>query len=153
GRDPNIEFFTWNFGDGQGTTASTDPQAQHTYAAAGTYNASVTLTNRCDQDTTLFMTVVITAPPAPPTFLQPGDFPVLCTGSLTLEATPDTNPNPANLSFLWSTGDTTRTIVVNQQAGYSVTITDNFGCSSSGNLIVADNRPVIELGPDLTLCQ
>lgn len=153
GRDPNIEYFQWTFGDGMGTSLSTDPTAQHTYASAGTYNVSVRLTNRCDMDTTLFTTVVITAPPADPTFLQPGQFPVLCTGDLTLEATPASNPDLSNLSFVWSTGDTTRTIVVNQQATYSVTILDNLGCSSNGSLLVADNRPIVALGPDLTLCQ
>ncbi len=153
GRDPNIEFYQWNFGDGQGTAASNDPAAQHLYAAAGTYTVALTLSNRCDQDTILYTTVVITAPPAPPTILQPGVFPVLCTGQLTLEATPSTNPNLSNLNFIWTTGDTTRQITVNQRGNYGVTIVDNFGCSSNGSLIIADNRPMVELGPDLTLCQ
>ena len=153
GRDPNIEFYQWNFGDGQGTAASNDPTANHIYAAAGTYNVALTLSNRCDQDTILYTTVVITAPPAPPTFLQPGDVPVLCTGQLTLEATPASNPNFSNLNFIWTTGDTTNQITVNQQGNYGVTIVDNFGCSSNGSLIIADNRPMVELGPDLTLCQ
>jgi PKD repeat protein len=153
GRDPNIEYFQWTFGDGGGTALSTDPTAQHTYASAGTYNVSVRLTNRCDMDTVLFTTVVITPPPADPTFLQPGQFPVLCTGNLALEATPASNPDLSNLSFIWSTGDTTRTIVADQQATYSVTIVDNFGCSSNGAILIADNRPIVALGPDLTLCQ
>ncbi|HEY4653792.1 MAG TPA: PKD domain-containing protein [Cyclobacteriaceae bacterium] len=153
GRDPNIEFFSWNFGDGQGTSASTDPAAQHQYANPGTYNVALTLSNRCDMDTVLFTTVVITAPPDDPTFLQPGEFPVLCDGPLTLEATPASNPDLDDLIFVWSTGDSTRTIEVNQQATYSVTIIDAAGCSSDGSILVADNRPIVELGPDLTICQ
>lgn len=145
-----IDSFQWFFGDGQG---STDQQTQHTYAAAGTYNVSLRITNRCGLDTTLTQQITITAPPAPPTFLPPGQLAVLCTGSVTLEATPATNPDLPKLSFIWSTGETTRTITVNRQANYAVTIVDTLGCSSNGSLIVADNRPIVELGPDLTLCQ
>lgn len=150
GTDPVIDMYQWFFGDGSGDTQQ---QTQHTYAAAGTYNVSLRITNRCGLDTTLFQSVTITPPPAAPTFLQPGQVPVLCTGSLVLEATPATNPNLANLSFIWSTTETTRTITVNDQAIYGVVIVDNLGCSSSGSLIVADNRPILELGPDLTVCQ
>lgn len=153
GRDPNIETYSWNFGDGQGTPFSNDPSAEHTYANAGTYQVALTLRNRCDVDTVLNTTVVITAPPDDPTFLPDGVFPVLCDGPLTLEATPATNPDVDDLIFVWSTGDSTRTIEVTQQATYSVTIIDAQGCSSSGAILIADNRPIVELGPDLTLCQ
>lgn len=149
GRDPNIETYSWNFGDGQGTPFSTDPTAQHQYAAAGTYNVSLTLRNRCDIDTVLHTTVVITAPPDSAVSVVGGLFPNLCDGPLELIAEAD----GPDLSYVWSTGETTRQIEVNRQGLYTVTITDAAGCTSTGQMPVAENRPIVDLGPDLTLCQ
>lgn len=149
GTDP-IDEFTWFFGDG---ASAVGDSASHTYAAAGIFTVSLQITNRCGLDTTITRQITITAPPAPPTFVAPGVVPVLCTGSIQLEATPATNPSLSNLSFLWTTGETTRTIIVAQQSIVGVTITDANGCFSSGNLLVADNRPIVELGEDLTICE
>lgn len=154
GTDP-IDQFQWSFGDGFGSTLA---QAEHTYPIVGVptnYLVSLRITNRCGLDTTITQTITIYPPPANPTFLPSGvPQPVLCHGPLTLEATPASNPQLPQLSFNWSTGDTTRTIVVNQQSIISVTITNRTnGCTSGGSILVADNRPVVELGPDQTLCQ
>lgn len=154
GTDP-IDRFQWSFGDGFG---STQAEAQHTYPIVGVptnYTVSLRITNRCGLDTTIFQTITIFPPPSNPTFLPAGvSQPVLCNGPLTLEALPLSNPELPQLSFNWSTGDTTRTIVVNQQSIISVTITNRLnGCTSAGSILVADNRPVVELGPNQTLCQ
>lgn len=149
GTDP-IDDLMWFFGDG---ASAPGDSVSHTYATAGNYLVSLQITNRCGLDTTITRQITITAPPAPPTFLAPGTVPVLCTGSLLLEATPATNPNLSNLSFIWTTGETTRTIVVSQQSIVGVTITDNVGCVSNGNILVADNRPIVSLGEDLTICE
>lgn len=154
GKDPSIDEFDWNFGDGTGWVPNGGPQVSHTYTAPGTYLANVIIRNKCETPVdTLTQLVTVTAPPANPTFLQPGDFPVLCAGPLTLEATPATNPSLPNLDFAWTTGETTRTITIDQQAIYGVTITDTLGCSSSGQLLIADNRPVVDLAPNQTLCE
>lgn len=150
GKDPSIDMFQWFFGDGFGASGQS---AAHLYASAGTYNVTLHITNRCGLDTMLTQKVTISNKPANPTFLPPGQQAVLCTGSVTLEATPASNPNLANLSFLWSTGEVTRTIVVNQQSQVSVTISNVAGCTSTGSIIVADNRPIFDLGADQTLCQ
>ena len=149
GRDPNIETFSWSFGDGHSTPFTNDPTAQHEYANAGSYQVALTLRNRCDIDTVLFTTVVITAPPDSTISVQDGLFPNLCDGPLTLIADAD----EPDLVYAWSTGESTRTIEVTQQAIYTVTITNAVGCTSSASILVAENRPVVELGPDLTLCQ
>lgn len=149
GRDPNIEYYSWNFGDGEGTPFDTNPTAEHEYAAAGTYQVALTLRNRCDIDTVLFTTVVITAPPDSTVSVLGGAFPTLCDGPLTILA----EANDPGLTYAWSTGDSTRQIDVDRQGIYTVTITNAAGCTSSGSMLVADNRPIVELGPDLTLCQ
>ncbi|MFN3840469.1 MAG: PKD domain-containing protein [Cyclobacteriaceae bacterium] len=154
GTDP-IDEFEWSFGDGFG---STQAEVEHTYPVTGTatnYTVALRVFNRCGLDTTLFQTITIFPPPANPTFLPSGiPQPVLCNGPLTLEATPPTNPDLADLTFLWTTGETTRTITISQQSIVGVTITNTVsGCTSNGSLLVADNRPQVELGPDQTLCQ
>ncbi len=147
----SIDEFQWSFGDGFGSDSAV---VQHTYAAAGDYIVTLRVFNRCGLDTTMTQTITIFPPPANPTFLAPGDQPVICDGLLTLEATPATNPDLPNLSFLWSTTETERTIEVSQPAIISVVITNNVsGCTSEGSILVADNRPPVNLGPDLTYCQ
>lgn len=139
-----IDQFQWFFGDGG---SSNEPSPVHLYTAPGLYTVSMRLTNRCSLDTTIVRQVRISPPPAPPTI--PGGA-VLCTGPVTLDANTGNIPG---LTYLWSNGDTTQTIVVNQQAFVGVTITDATGCSSSGQTIVSDNRPQVDLGPDLTICE
>lgn len=152
----NIDEFSWRFLQLPSNTlvgTGTGDSTSFTFTTAGDYLISLRITNRCGLDSTLTEQITIVAPPASPNFLQPGQVPVLCTGSIELEATPATNPNLTNLNFLWTTGETTRTITVSQQSIVGVTITDINGCTSNGSLLVADNRPQLELGPDLTICE
>ncbi|MCU0356774.1 MAG: PKD domain-containing protein [Cyclobacteriaceae bacterium] len=146
-----IDIFLWSFGDGIGSDSAV---VSHTYLAAQDYVVTLNVSNRCGLDTTLIQTITIFPPPANPSFLLPGQFPVICDGPLTLEATPATNPDLPDLTFLWSTQETTRTITVEQTSLVRVTITNTVsGCTSNGALIVADNRPQVDLGPDRTVCQ
>ncbi|MEQ8425259.1 MAG: gliding motility-associated C-terminal domain-containing protein, partial [Cyclobacteriaceae bacterium] len=55
--------------------------------------------------------------------------------------------------YLWTSGDTTKTLVLNDPAVLSVTNTDANGCTSTAQTIVVENRPQLELGPDLTICE
>ena len=139
-----IDNFQWFFGDGG---SSNEAAPVHLYAAPGLYTVSMRLTNRCSLDTTIIKQVRIFSPPAPPSI--PGAA-VLCTGLVTLDAN---IPNTPGLTYLWSSGDTTRTVTFDEQAFVSVTNTDVNGCSSSAQSIVADNRPQVDLGPDLTICE
>ena len=41
-------------------------------------------------------------------------------------------------SYLWSTSETTDTILINQQGEYSITVTDANGCESSDTIIIAE---------------
>jgi PKD repeat protein len=139
-----IDNFFWFFGDGG---SDTQASPQHTYAAAGTYNVSMRLTNRCGLDTTLVAPTKIFAPPGRPTV--PGAA-ALCNGPVTLDANTGNLPG---LTYLWSSKETTQTIVIKQQSIVNVTVTDTNGCHSSATTLVADNQPKVDIGPDQTLCQ
>ena len=145
GKDPAIDKFDWVFGDGQSAIDS-GAQIAHLYAAAGSYQVTLTIRNKCESPVQVFTdTVVINNPPPDPSTAM-----ALCAGDLELDANPQDIPN---FSYAWSTGDTTETIIVNQQGMYSVTVTDALGCTTDGTILTADNRPQVELGPNTTLCQ
>jgi PKD repeat protein len=60
-----ITGYSWSFGDGASATGAT---ATHTYASAGSYTASLTITDANSDSNTTSETVNVAAPP-PPTFL------------------------------------------------------------------------------------
>jgi len=72
--DGTITTHNWNFGD---NTTGTGPQASHTYAAAGTYNATVTARDNDGETTTsAAQAVTVTAPSA----TAQASFDAVCTG-------------------------------------------------------------------------
>ena len=145
GKDSAIDKFDWTFGDGQ-VVIDGGPQQTHLYAAAGTYTVNVRVYNNCESYNLPPQQVTINDVPADPTAVV-----VLCTGSAVLDANPSNAPG--DFIYVWSTGDSTRTITVTQQAVYRVTVINAAGCSTDGNIRAVDNRPIVELGADLTICQ
>lgn len=139
-----IDEFQWFFGDGG---SDTDPNPTHTYAAAGKYSVSMILTNRCGLNVTLVEPITIF--PQPPAPTVPGAS-ALCFGPVTL------NANTGNLpgyTYLWSNGETTQQVVVAEPEILDVTNTDANGCTSTAQTIVVDNRPQLDFGPDITICE
>lgn len=148
GRDSSIETYQWNFGDGASTSVLSSPDTSHVFTTPGTYIVELTLSNRCDVDTVLSDTIeVFTIPELP---MVPEDT-ALCGGSVVLEAWDVDRPD---LSYYWSTGDTTRTVTFFSPAIVDVAIINSSGCSSDTlTVFVADNETFIDLGPDRLLCQ
>ncbi|MFI5222075.1 MAG: T9SS type A sorting domain-containing protein [Bacteroidia bacterium] len=63
------------------------------------------------------------------------------------------NNNGNAKKYLWSTGDTTRTISRNSNSVLSLTITDTSGCSNSDSFHLSVNSPVIaNAGADTIIC-
>ncbi|HNP94544.1 MAG TPA: PKD domain-containing protein, partial [Cyclobacteriaceae bacterium] len=139
-----IDEFQWFFGDG---ASDTQPSPVHTYASASTFTVTMNLTNRCGLNVNVVKPVTINPTPAAPTI--PGAS-ALCFGPVTLDA--NTN-NPTGFTYLWSTGETTRQVTIDEPTLLSVTNTDPNGCTSTAQTIVVDNRPQLELGPDITICE
>ncbi|WP_372753924.1 gliding motility-associated C-terminal domain-containing protein, partial [Labilibaculum sp.] len=56
-------------------------------------------------------------------------------------------------TYLWSTGETTQTIIVNTSGNYSVTITDANGCSATDDANATIHAlPLVDLGADQETC-
>jgi large repetitive protein len=133
---------------------SSDEQAfEFDFPAPDDYFLTLRITNRCGLDTTLTQTITIfDSPPLPlaeyyddPTFN--GFF--ICDGNLSVNAYPS---DVIGTTYLWSTGEITRSVIFANQQLFDITVTDINGCTSSQNGIVVDSRPPVELGPDFTVC-
>ncbi|PHR49822.1 MAG: hypothetical protein COA32_01425 [Fluviicola sp.] len=78
-------------------------------------------------------------------------FPVYCGGgSYTWNANLG-----ADYNYLWSTSETTESIVINTEDNFSVTITDSFGCAYNSPVVSFTEdtmQATISLGPDVQLC-
>ncbi|XOV91442.1 MAG: PKD domain-containing protein [Bacteroidota bacterium] len=148
GRDPSIETYAWDFGDGSGTDFTADPDTVHTYTNDTTYIVTLTLRNRCDVDSIFIDTIqVYTIPELP---MVPSDT-ALCGASLTLNAWDVDRPD---LRYYWSTGDTTRSVTFTTPTIVDVAISNTDGCASDTvTVFIGDGRPNLELGADRNFCQ
>jgi gliding motility-associated-like protein len=145
-----IDEFQWTIRNRSNNSiihSSAEQEFTFVFDSVGIYDITLEIFNRCGLDTTLLDTVNIAASPEPPTF-DPAM--ALCDDDLEIDAD---NTNTPGLTFLWSTGETTKTITVDQPGFYDVTITNAAGCTSTGDVQVGDARPQIEIGPDQTICQ
>jgi len=55
-------------------------------------------------------------------------------------------------SYLWSTGETSSSINVSEEGTYSVTASTIEGCKLTDEIRLQYSKPVVDLGPDLTIC-
>jgi hypothetical protein len=54
--------------------------------------------------------------------------------------------------YLWSTGDTTSSIQINKAGWYKVNVSTNEGCVLNDSVKLQVSKPVIDFGPDTTIC-
>ncbi len=111
---------------------------------SGDYNVTVTnfLTN-CEVTSN---TVHITVHPTPHVNL--GADKELCDGQ-----TLNLNAGSGFTSYLWNTGSTTPTYLVDSTGTFSVTVHDTYGCIGGDTInTLFHHNPVVNLGPDANLC-
>ncbi|MGE0077227.1 MAG: immunoglobulin domain-containing protein [Bacteroidales bacterium] len=126
--------YLWNNGETNKTVNTTEQ---------GIYSVSVTDANGCVNSDDIQVTVN----PLPAVNL--GDDKAICQGeSVTIDAGDD------GTTYLWSNGETTKTINATAQGVYSVSVNDANGCLNSDDIQVTVNSlPTINLGDDRAICQ
>jgi gliding motility-associated-like protein len=140
--------------DGDSVTITTDPGYSYLWNTGQVsqsivvYNPdvySVILTNSYNCKDTLYSTIVVNDLPNPPTILGNQPF---CIGDSTTLSTSLVYPN-----YQWSNGSTLPTITIYDQSTYTLTITDNNGCSSTDSIISFVNPlPVFNITGINELC-
>lgn len=121
-----------------------DGSTLSSYNAQSTGPVSVQLTDANGCVATDAITVTVQAP----TPVDLGPDATICTGDqLLLDAT-----TTGATAYLWSTGEATPTISVATTGNYSVTVTQGSCDVSDAIQVTALPLPVIDLGPDQTLC-
>ncbi|WP_131106019.1 PKD domain-containing protein [Ornithinimicrobium sufpigmenti] len=142
--DGTIQSWTWTFGDG---STDTGVNAQHTYAAAGTYLVGLTVVDDDGAENTYSEEVTVEAPPA--NQAPEASFSVEASGrSATLTST-STDPDGSIASYDWDLGDGTSAdepVVVHTyaQAGtyqVTLTVTDDDGATGSVTVPVTVSDP------------
>ncbi len=139
-----IDHWNWNFGDGN-TSLSQNPS--NFYTAVDSYTVSLTINKECEWDTAI-QSIYIDSVLGLPSASLPADT-VLCPGpiDITLEA------GDSTYNYVWSTGDTTNTITINQVGLYSVIATGdcNYTDSTSINITQVPNKDII-VTSDTAIC-
>jgi gliding motility-associated-like protein len=118
---------------------STEPT--FTVSEEGTYAVEITV-GECTARDSIEIDYLV------PTPIDLGNDTTLCQGeTITLDATtPDA-------TYMWQDGSTDSTLAVSNQGTYAVEVTVN-GCTAADTILVSLTLlPVIDLGPDTTICQ
>ncbi|MEL6132703.1 MAG: hypothetical protein AAFR59_04985, partial [Bacteroidota bacterium] len=111
-----------------------------TISAPGTYSVLATSPFGCEVSDTITIAV------APIPALDLGGDTTVCF-PYTLDVV---NPNAV---YLWSTGDTTSSIDINNGGTYSVVVANQFGCARTDTVEITEGiLPVVNLGPDQVIC-
>src|SRR5690606_22446964 len=131
----------WTFpGGSPATSAIQNPTV--TYANAGTYDVTLTVSDGVNDETVTFTNyITVNALPATPT-ITPSGSTSICTGN----SVDLTSSYPSG--NVWSTTETSATISVNSTGTYSVTHTDGNGCSSTSTTtnVTVNPIPTISIG-------
>ncbi|HSY77612.1 MAG TPA: PKD domain-containing protein, partial [Bacteroidia bacterium] len=127
-----IKSWSWNFGDGVGTSTIQNPT--YTYANSGTYNVSLTVTSNLGCDSTITLPVIVYSIPVP-SFTDNSP----CVGNPTNFVNTSTVVGGTINASAWTFGDGGTSTVMNPSHTYAAAgtypvtliVTSNFGCIDS----------------------
>ncbi len=149
----SIDSVEWQITDPSGVIVFTSTNLADTLTlnTAGDYIVALLIKNRCLNPIGTFSEIITISPPPPPSDLPVNTF--LCGTNVNLPVYTTPPANIADLTFAWSTGETTSSINVTLQGNYDVIITDiTSGCTTTAATFVGPPIP-IDLGPDQIICE
>ncbi|WP_235298837.1 HYR-like domain-containing protein [Portibacter marinus] len=123
----SFDFYNWSSGETTSTISVDMP---------GTYSVTVSNALGCIGIDSITINEIIIEP-----------FEILGSESYCIGSSTELSIEDIYASQLWSTGETTTTITVNQPGTYSVTVTDNFGCIASDDIEISETTslsPVLQ---------
>ena len=152
--DGTISAYSWNFGDGATSTAQ---NPSRTYAAGGSYNVTLRVTdNQGAQSPITTKTVNVTAPNQAPT----ANFSFSCSGLTCNFTSTSSDPDGSIASYSWNFGDGATSTAQNPSRTYAaggsysvrLTVTDNRGATNfitkTVTVTAPNSAPVVNAGPD-----
>ena len=140
-------IYEWDFGDGN-SDSTANSTVQHTYAAGGTYNVVLTVTNGCGNSDTYSDLVQIDQMDINGPQVDNDCFGD-ANGSIDLTVSNGVHP----LTFDWSNGATSEDISGLSAGWYGITVTDANGCSVSDSTeILEPAQMVLNLGATQSTC-
>ncbi|MBK6263506.1 gliding motility-associated C-terminal domain-containing protein [Marivirga sp. S37H4] len=146
----NFDVFNWTITPvGSTSSVYTSNQQNDTVDVEldpGQYEVALRITNECGYDELLVENIELFESPDVSNVISPRTF---CGSSLTLG---EEIVDEAGHTYLWSTGETTRTIDVTEEGIYSVTVTSTAGCTANAEIFVGPPYE-INIGGDQTVCQ
>jgi PKD repeat protein len=133
----DYDTFVYDFGDGE---TSTDFNVEHTYAAVGVYDASLTVTDtNTGVDSVLVKTITVRDYPNNNVQIT-GEIPACYGNIITLTA------EETDASYLWSNGETTQSINITETGNFFVEISFNTepSCTVQSDTIEVIFNPEID---------
>ena len=144
--DGSIVSSAWTFGD---TTSGSGATNTHTYAVAGTYVVTLTVTDNLGATNTVSHNVTVTNALPTASFTSSASF-----HTVTFNST-STDPDGTIVSYLWNFDDTTsgpdesNTHIYSNAGTYNVnlTVTDNDGATANVTVPVTVTDPSVNIAP------
>ena len=140
--------YVWSITNGTITAGQGTPSVTYTAASSG---ASVQLSVSVSSAAGCSGSASATVPMAQAPVISASGPTTFCTGgSVTLSA-------PAGYTYLWSTGETTQSIIVNATGSYTVAVTNGYGCSVTSapravTVNTAPATPAVSASGPTTFC-
>jgi len=131
------DSWRWDFDDPFSANNTSENQHEvHTYQHPGIYNVSLTIKEGCQKDTTLTRQITVFDNTVLGNIDLGGDKSIC--GSV-VELSNIHNDAPERVTYLWSTGDTTESIFIENKGSYTLTISDA-NCSAN-DVVLIDTCP------------